>query len=369
MHAPRSRIWSKMGRWLSVLVALALLVGAIAWMSGSFHSKVQPGAVAHEEQALEGRTLVPVELLTTTETVDAVGTVQPRRKTDVSSQILATIREIKVNSGDRVGVGQTLIVLDDREVQAQLREAEAAVTAALADLHVRTQDFDRYEKMYRENAVTREDYDRIEGALKTAQAYLKRAQEQAARIKVMQSYTEVKAQAAGIVGDRYADPGDLASPGKPLLTLYDPKDRELHASVPESLAGHVQLNMDLPVRIDAVNRQCHGTVREIVPQAQQSSRSVLVKVTLPAEAARMEGKGIIYIGMFGRVWIPTGSTDRIVAPEAAVLHVGQEDLVEVARPDGTLERRFVRIGRQYGDRVEVLSGLKVGEQVAIPKGA
>jgi len=104
-------------------------------------------------------------------------------------------------------------------------------------------------------------------------------------------------------------------------------------------------------------------VREIVPQAQQASRSVLVKVTLPPEAVN-----VVYIGMFGRLSIPTGRISRIVVPAAAVQYVGQQELVDVVGADGTLERRFVRTGRRVGEKIEILSGLAVGEKVAISEG-
>ena len=127
--------------------------------------------------------------------------------------------------------------------------------------------------------------------------------------------------------------------------------------------------MELPVRIDAVDCSCHGVVREIVPQAQQNSRSVLVKVTLPPKAIDM-----VYVGMFGRLSIPTKRIERVVIPAEAVQVVGQQDLVEVVDKDRTLERRFVTTGRRFtgepgkGTKVEILSGLSVGEQVALPQG-
>jgi membrane fusion protein, multidrug efflux system len=267
-----SRWRRKAWRFLSLLLGAALLAGAIGWMSGAFAKKTRPGVVAYERPTAAGRTLTPVEAVKTPESIEAVGTVQPRQKIDVSSQILASIRDVKVGAGDRVEIGQLLAVLDDREVKTQLREVEAAAVGAHAELDVRARDLKRYEQMIQKNAVSRQDFDHVDAAYKAAQAQLARIDEQVARIQVMTTYTEIKAQAAGIVGVRHVDPGDLAVPGKPLLTLYDPKERELHASVPESLASAVKLNMELPVRIDAVNRSCHGVVREIVPQAQATSR-------------------------------------------------------------------------------------------------
>ena len=360
-----SSFWSKVGsrgrRYLSILVGVLLLVGAIAWMSGTFHSKIAPGVVDQEQAKATSQNLATVELLPVDQTIDVVGTVEARRKTQIASQILATVREVKVNAGDKVNVGQMLAVLDDREIRAQLLESEAARSGAQADLDVRQRDYERYQEMLKGKAVTKEEYDRIQGAFKGAEAQLEQIEQQIARIKIMLTHTQIMTHAAGIVADRGVEPGDLAIPGKTILTLYDPKERELHASVPESLMSDVKLGAALPVHVDAVGFQCEGIVREIVPQAQQASRSVLVKVALPVEATDR-----LLVGMFGRLSIPIGKKELIVAPIKAVRHVGQVDLVEVVGNKGTLERRFVRTGETCGNKVEILSGLNVGEQVALP---
>ena len=161
--------------------------------------------------------------------------------------------------------------------------------------------------------------------------------------------------------NRFVDPGDLAAPGKILLSLHNPNDLELHASVREDQVGDVRVGMELPVRVDAVSLAAPGKVREIVPQAQVASRSVLVKVSLPREQTAR-----LYVGMFGTLLLPVGSAERIVVPVDVVLQIGQLDFVEVVNSRGMLERRYVRIGRRYDRRVEILSGLDAGESVARP---
>ena len=349
-------------RFLSIILGIILLVAAIGWMSGVFRSKIQPGVVEMQQEKEKPRTLATVEQLPLLQTINVVGTVEARRKTEVAGQILATIREVKVNAGDAVHIGQTLAILDDREIQAQLRESEAAASGAQADLEVRKRDLARYQEMLDGKAVTKEEFDRVQGAYKAAEAQMKRIEQQIARIKVMLTHTEIEAHAAGIVANRYVDPGDLAAPGKTLFTLYDPRERELHASIPESLMSDIKLDASLLVRIDAVGREWQGIVREIVPQAQEASRSILIKITLPAEAA-----DVVLVGMFGRLSIPTGEAKLIVVPTQAVRHVGQEDIVEVIGKNEKVERRFVRTGQVYGGKTEILSGLNVGEKVVLPR--
>ena len=107
-----------------------------------------------------------------------------------------------------------------------------------------------------------------------------------------------------------------------------------------------------------MKKRCTGTISEIVPEAQAASRAFQVKVTGPCPTG-------IYTGMFGRLLIPLHEEQVFVIPRQAVRHVGQLELVEVVA-DGHTSRRAVRIGRTFGDDVEVLSGLRAREQVVIP---
>jgi RND family efflux transporter MFP subunit len=328
-------------------------------MGGAFREKVAPGHVQVELASVAGRQLVAVELARAEETITAVGSVQPRRKADIASQIIATIQEVKVQPGDKVKLGEPLIVLDDRELLAQQRETAAALSAAEADLDQRKREYDRI--MAVGTAASKDEKDRATGVYNVSQALVRRYREQVSRIEIQLTYTRIKAASAGVVADRYADPGDLAVPGKPLLNIQDVHELELHAAVPESQALAVTIGQKLPLRIDAAGVAGVGTVREIVPQAQQASRSVLIKVSLPADLSAP-----IYAGMFGRVSVPIGQASRLLVPAAAIRQVGQLELAEVATPDGKLERRFVRTGRSFGDKVEVLSGLSENEKIALP---
>jgi RND family efflux transporter MFP subunit len=342
-------------------LALAALGLFLAWMGGAFHDKVPPGVVEVERPSAAGRTRVVAERSTEMETVTAVGSVQPRRKTEVASQLLASVREIKPRPGDRVKAGDVIVVLDDRELNAQQREAAASLTSAEADLATRKSDYERIKNLRGTGSVSADELNRVEGAYKVTEAQVRRAKETISRIEVQITYTKIAASTDGLVSERFAEPGDLAAPGKPLLSVYDPNDLELQVNVPESLAAGIAVGHKLNIRIDANNLATMAVVREIVPQAQQASRSVLVKLALPQSSSHP-----ILPGMYGRAAIPVGRVDRVWLPQSAILHIGQLDLVEVVGTDGTLTRRFVRVGRTSENKVEILSGLSPGEPIALP---
>ena len=161
--ALRRLVW-----WLPPLAGIVVLALVIAWMSGVFHAKVQPGTIPLSGSSAAGRELVEVASLPEQETVEATGTIQPRYLINVESQILAVILEVAVHPGDRVEQGQLLLHLDDRETRTRLRDAEAALVAATAELTVRQNDYDRYRLLYADKAVTKEQYDQINGAYEVA---------------------------------------------------------------------------------------------------------------------------------------------------------------------------------------------------------
>ena len=356
-----SQIFSALKTIVTVVVALAGLGLFLGWMGGAFHEKVAPGVVPLEKRSASGRTLVTAEKTFEDDTITAVGSVQPRKKTEVSSQLLATIQEIKFRPSNRVKSGDVLIVLDNRELLAQQREAMASLAASEADLVTRRTDYERVKMLRATGSASMEELTRLEGAYRVTAAQVMRAKEMISRIEVQLSHTRILATADGVVADRQAEPGDLASPGKPILSIYDPQDMELHANVPESLATGLTLEQLVAVRIDANHLAANARIREIVPQAQQASRSVLVKLELPRVSVNPN-----LPGMFGRALVPVGRAERLLLPSEAVTRLGQLDLVEVADQSGMLSRRFVRIGKETEGKAEILSGLSGGEKVALP---
>lgn len=355
------RIFPAVKSLLTALVAIAGLALFLAWMGGFFHEKVSPGHIPIERTSAAGRSVVTAESSLGSDTVSVVGTIQPRRKSDIASRLLTTILEIHPRPGDRVKTNDPLVTLDNRELLAQQREAMAALTAAEADLVTRKADFERIKSLRATGSVSAEEFGRIEGAYRVAESQVVRAKETISRLEVQISYTKIVATSDGIITDRLAEPGDLAQPGQPLLRQYDPSDLELHANVPESLATGLALQQTLPVRIDAINATLTTKVQEIVPQAQEASRSVLVKFALPTSTTSS-----LLPGMFGRVTITVGQMKRIWLPVEAIQTIGQLDLIEIVLPDNTLSRRFVRVGRHSEGRAEILAGIREGERVALP---
>jgi RND family efflux transporter MFP subunit len=218
-------------------------------------------------------------------------------------------------------------------------------------------DEKRYGDLLKSNAVSRQEYERVATVVRTSTAELHRAEEAVNEVQATLEWATVRAPMDGTVIDKKVDVGDLVRPGQVLVTLFDPKRMQLVASVRESLTRRLEVGQSIGVEIEGINKQCTGTISEIVPEAQVASRAFQVKVTGPCPAG-------VYTGMFGRVLIPLEAEPVLALPRQAVRSVGQLELVEAVE-QGRSSRRTVRTGRVFSDDVEVLSGLQEGEQVVI----
>jgi RND family efflux transporter MFP subunit len=342
------------------VVGLALLALIIAYLAGVFRDKVEPAHLAEPES--------PAPAFQKTETVleedepvieKAPGTLSALRETQVSARIMATINEIAVRAGDSVTLGQTLVRLDSRDLESREQQARQATAAVRARLTEATQERERIQKLVAAQAASRSQMDAAEAAYRAAQAEVSRAELAASEAGTGRAWATIEAPFAGRIVDRYAEPGDTAMPGQPILKLYDPTRLRLETYVRESLSGSLKPGQKLQVQIDALGANVEGTVEEIVPQSEPGSRSVQVKVALPQ-------RDDLYPGMFGRLLIPAGRTNRLYVPETALHRVGQLEFVWVVGSDNRAERRFVKLGSEKRDGwVEAISGLSPGERVGI----
>lgn len=348
-----------------VLVAVLALAG-VTWMllglSGLFHEKVPTTASrpTADVPPAENAEIVTVRELRRPRYETAVGSVKPVHEVAVAAKILAVIEEMRVSAGQPVRAGDVLVVLDDEALVARLRQAESAAGAAQAAAERAQLDLGRAERLRQQNAVTQAQLDEVVAAARVTHADLLRAQQAVEEARVMRSYATLTSPITGIVVDKRAESGDTAAPGQVLITLYDPTQMQMVASVREGLASRLKVGDEVPARLESLGIECRATVREIVPESQAATRTFQVKVTGPCPPG-------VTSGMFGRISVPLDEESLLVVPERAIRRVGQLAMVDLVA-DGRIERRAIRLGRAIdGDR-EVLSGLRAGDRVMIGRG-
>lgn len=274
---------------------------------------------------------------------DVVGTVRAKLRAVMEAKVSGRVEQLAVVAGQRVKTGDLLVQIDAGEVKARLDQALAVREQADNDLK-------RFTTLLRQEAVTRSEFDAVQARQRIALASVK-------EVETMLGYTRVTAPFDGVITRKWVDVGDLAAPGKPLLEMEDPANLRFEANIPEALIQKVESGGRLRVRVATVDRELAGTVAEIAPSSDPNSRTFLVKLDLPADAA-------LRAGQFGRATIPIGELSALRVPAGALVQRGQMELVFVV-VDGHAQLRLVKTGKRLADEIELVSGAQAGEQVVV----
>jgi RND family efflux transporter MFP subunit len=316
---------------------------------------------------------------------EATGTVRARSSAIISAKWMGYVREVKVQVGDRVREGQLLVALDTRDLDASsgragaareevrnaIPEVDSAVSAAKANLDLVQVTFKRMNELYGKKSISDQEFDEASAKVKAARAAyemarakrtqldakLAQADQEVRATEVTRSYAEVQAPFAGLVTLKSVDPGNLAVPGAPLLTIERDGYR-LEASVEESRLSTIRGGQTVSVTLDGINRSFDARVSEIGPAVDAASRAYIVKIGLPSTPA-------LRSGMFGRAVFQMESRSMLAIPAGAVGERGQLQSV-FAVDNGMARTRLVTLGEKLRDQVEVLSGLNAGDKVIFP---
>jgi len=344
---------------IGVVLALAALIVLLLWMQGILGGgKIKPGEIPYAiKEIKEPYAVDVVRKATYVNSEEAVGTVRAKREVLISPRVMGILLELPVKAGDPVQNGQLLARVDDRDSKSRLEQARSAVREAESEHERASSDYERFQRLRKEQAVSQQQFETAQAAHLAAAARLQRARESLQEAEVSVGYTVIRSPITGFVVEKHMEVGDMASPGMPMLTVQEEGALRLEAAVREGLAGTIQLGGTLKVRIDALNLDLSGVVEEKVPVADPMTRSFLVKVSLPQRPG-------LRSGMFGRLYLPTGSVTALTVSQKAIQGVGEIQMVWVLSEDRP-ERRYVRTGLIYDDRVEVLSGLKEGDKVVL----
>lgn len=272
---------------------------------------------------------------------DAV--IEAVNKSTVSAQISGRVVEVNFDVDDYVPKGAVLLRLRGTEQRAALKAAEARHAEAQAE-------FERAKELLARQLLSRSDYDRVEAALKGAAAAVEQAREQS-------EHSVVRAPYSGIVVERHIEPGETASPGRPLMTGISLEALRATASVPQSHIAAVRALSRARVILFG-DRSVEGATLTISPYADPASHTFKVRVDLPG----VEG---LYPGMFAKVAFATGEGRRLLVPARSIAYRSEVTALYVVRPDGAIAFRQVRLGDRFGDEVEVLAGLSEGERIAL----
>jgi len=316
---------------------------------------------------------------------EATGTVRARTAATMASKVMGYVQQVLVQVGDRVREGQPLVTLDARDLDAGLHRAEAGraealsalpevengIAAAQANYELAQATFRRVDDLASKKSVSSQEFDEASARLKAAQASYEMARSRRVQLqsriaqaeqdvraaRIVRDYAAITAPFAGVVTAKSVEPGNLAAPGAPLLTIERQDAYRLEAEIDESKLPAVRAGQTVKVTLDALGRTFDARVSEIVPAVDAASRAYIVKIDLlPASQLRS--------GLFGKATFALGTRQALAIPLKALQENGQLQSVFVVS-NGEARTRLITAGRRFQDSVEVLSGLTAGEIVVL----
>jgi RND family efflux transporter MFP subunit len=285
----------------------------------------------------------PARIVTRVVGEEVIGTVRAKDTVELAPTVMGKIAELHCSLGARVKAGELIARLSVQELSARLEQARETFAHAELELARATQ-------LRASGAIPGADFDAAASQHRVAQA----ARTEAA---TMAGYAAVRAPFAGVVTAKLASAGDMAMPGRPVCVVEDPSTLRFEATVPENLAREFEHAATIQVKLDMLDTPLSATVAEVSPNADTTSRTVLVKLALPHDPH-------LRAGAFGRATMPASELRVLTVPARAVVQRGQLEMVYVV-VDGTARMRLVRTGRSSDDRVELRSGVREAEQVVI----
>lgn len=326
---------------LRILLAASLLLGSTAFAqtpelrSAPVQRGAQLGASHHE------------------------GVVEAVRQTLLTAQVAGAVQEIAVQAGDSVRAGQVLLRLDARAAEHTASASAAQVRAAQAVEQEAERELARQRQLLEADYISQAAFDRAEARHKAARAEAAALRAAADASRTQSDFYVLRAPYDGVVSAIPVSLGDMAMPGRPLLTLYDPSALRVSVQVPQAVAAVAPA--ELSARLELAGLDTPVTPRRVqwLPSVDPTTHTVELRLELPAELR-------VLPGTFARARLNlTGESDRLYIPRTAVLRRAELTAVYVLDAQQRPRLRQVRLGPQQGAQVEVLSGLVAGERVAL----
>lgn len=349
----------------SVLVVSAALfiLWTMLYQAGTVGGPVKVAPGEKTKQPAENNTWTELKEEVVPVMYTAVGTVRSRESVDIISRLQAArILEIKVRSGDSVKAGDLLVRLESKDLQSELERVSESLNGAKSRLKFAENEFKRNEKLLESNAVSRRAYEEALNQFTVARAEVSMFAHALESAKINLSYAELRAPFDGIVAERFNDPGDMATPQKPVLTFFDPSKLVLRIPVREGLVSRLKPGAKFEVRFEALSRTLAAEIREVIPSVDPGSRTFSVDACLVGDTSA------IMPGMFAVCGIGIGDETVLTVPAKAVRRVGQLQYLTVKTASGPVDQYISSV--PYGNgRVKIISGLKAGDFYAEDSGA
>tara|TARA_R110002073_G_C9491077_1_gene580827 strand:+ start:1520 stop:2596 length:1077 start_codon:yes stop_codon:yes gene_type:complete len=303
-----------------------------------------------------------VKLNNNTQFLSVSGKIQAANSADVSTRIMGYVDNVHVNVGDKVKKGQLLVSINNTDLQAKKAQVNASITQAKVAFNNAEKNYNRFKSLYKSSSITQKEMDDMTANYQIAKAGLEAANQMKNEIDAQFTYSNITAPFSGVITRKNIEPGDLANPGMSLISLENPRDFEVISMVPETEISEIKKGTKVAVLIKSIDKKMIGKVGEISTSAKNTGGQYLVKINLE------KTNTAILSGMFAAVQFPIKrkvKSEIVLIPKEAIITNGQLSGVYTLSESNTALLRWLRLGKTYGNKVEVLSGLNSGESYII----
>lgn len=288
-------------------------------------------------------------------------TVEAVRQSTVSAQVSGRITAVYFDVGDTVKAGQVIVRIDPSELSQAVAGSRAQVAQAEAQLANAKANYERQVQLFQQKFISQAALDRATAEYRAAQAAAQAAIAGAGQTSTVRSYTTLTAPFSGVVMERHVEVGEMATPGKPLMTGFDPTDLRVVANIPQYMLAEIQKSAKASVEIPSLNKWIEAKGITVLPSADVATHTVKVRLDLPEEL----GSGVIP-GIYARAYFAIGEARKLVIPATAVLRRSEITGVYVVDAKNRVSLRQVRLGDPTPKgEVEVLAGLNPGDTIAL----
>ena len=296
--------------------------------------------------------------------INASGVVEAMQSANISTRVMGYITKVYVKTGDRVKQGQLLFTVNSTDILAKRAQTDAMIAQADAALHNAQKDYDRFTALYNQQSASAKELDNVLLQYNAAKANADAARQMRNEVNAQLSYANVTAPFSGTVTQKMLDAGSMATPGMPVLTIEQSGSLQVSASVGESQIAVIKQGDNAVLNIKSINKIIAGKITQISQSSQASGGQYIIKISIPENE-----KQNVYAGMYVNVNIPVkglvqtaaAAENNILVPVESIINKDQLTGLYTISNNNTALLRWVRLGKSFGNKVEVLSGLSKDE--------
>ena len=295
--------------------------------------------------------------------ISASGKIEAVQNANLSTRMMGFVDNIYVNVGNKVTKGQLLISINSADIIAQKAQVNASITEATAAFNNAEKDYKRFTALFKDNSASQKEMDDISANYEMSKARLEAANQMKNQVNAQLSYSNIRAPFTGIITGKFVNKGAMANPGMPLMSMETPGKFQVISMVPESDITSIKKGVNVNVLVKSTNQLITGKVTEVSTSAKNTGGQYLVKILLDKTDIH------ILSGMFTSVQFPvkknSDTTNLVLIPQSALIKQGQLTGVYTIGNKNVAILRWLRIGKTFGNKVEVLSGLAANEQYIV----